>query len=387
MMRAYRLIAPNQLAWQAVPEPLPAQGEVLVRVIACGVCGTDLHLKAQGHAQWRGSALTLGHEIVARVENFTAPDFALTRPSPLSPEASGEGQGVRTTENYPASTERGEAYSPSPFTERGQGGEVPLQPGTLVVIDPQIVCGECYYCRRGRLNLCDHLEHIGLSIDGGFAEYLAVPRRNLYALPPEVTPETCGYYALAEPVATCVAGMNLANPRPDEIVAVVGLGFFGQVYLQLARLWGAVHTIGIDPLPERRALAEQLGATATCPPEDLRALMELTGGQGASVVIDSAGSPNAAQTCIDIARKAGRIIVFGYRAQPVQVDWYQILVKELTVIGSRSSNHAWEQSLWLLQHRKLQLEPLFQFYPCEAIEQAFADAEARRVYKPIVWMR
>ncbi|MFQ3610328.1 MAG: alcohol dehydrogenase catalytic domain-containing protein [Fimbriimonadales bacterium] len=338
-MHAYRLVAPNQLAWQEVPEPIPALGEVRVRVLACGVCGTDLHLKSRGREQWRGSALTLGHEIVGQVVEDP---------------------------NLPTSHPNGDA--------------------PLVVIDPQIVCGECYYCRRGRLNLCDRLEHVGLSIDGGFADYLCVPKRNLYTLPPEVTPETCGTYALAEPVATCVAGMNLANPRPDETVAVVGLGFFGQVYLQLARLWGVERTVGVDPLPERRALAERLGATATCPPDDLSPLMELTGGQGASVVIDAAGSPHAAQTCIDSARKAGRIIVFGYRSQPVQVDWYRILSKELTVIGSRSSNHAWEQSLALLHHHRLQLEPLFQFYPREAIAQAFADAESKRVYKPIVWM-
>ncbi len=346
-MHAYRLVAPGNLAWQEVPDPTPAQGEVLVRVLACGVCGTDLHLKAQGHDYWRGSPLTLGHEIVGEVVS----PYPLTLTPTPSPEAWGEGSSTR-----------------------------------LVVIDPQIVCGTCFYCRRGRLNLCDHLEHIGLSIDGGFADYLAVPLRNLYFLPPEVTPESCGYYALAEPVATCVAGMNLANPRPDETVAVVGLGFFGQVYLQLARLWGVTCTVGIDPLPERRALAEQLGATTTCSPDDLQPLMELTDGRGAHVVIDSAGSPNAAQTCIESARKAGRVIVFGYRSQPVQVDWYQILVKELTIIGSRSSNHAWEQSLELLHLRRLQLDPLFRFYSREKLPTAFADAEAKRVYKPIVWM-
>jgi len=192
----------------------------------------------------------------------------------------------------------------------------------LAVIDLQTVCGECYYCRRGRLNLSDRLEHVGLSTDGGFgggfAEYLCVPKRNLDCLPPEAAHGLCSYYALAEPIATCVAGMNLANPCPEEALAVVGLGFFGQVYLQLARLWGVERTIGIDPLPERRILAEQLGASATCPPEDLKVLMELTAGRGAQVVIDAAGSPNSAQTCLDSAGKAARLIVFGHRSQPVQ---------------------------------------------------------------------
>ncbi|MCS7300954.1 MAG: zinc-binding dehydrogenase, partial [Fimbriimonadales bacterium] len=197
---------------------------------------------------------------------------------------------------------------------------------------------------------------------------------------PESAPrESLWYYALAEPVATCVAGMRLANPQPDEVVAVVGLGFFGQVYAQLARLWGVREVIGLERSPARRAVAQSLGAaTPLSPDEWLSSPIE------AHVVIDAAGSPDAADWCLRVARKAGRVIVFGYRPEPVQADWYQILVKELTVIGSRSSNHAWEFSLQLLHENRLQLAPLIQPYPFDAIEQAFADAEAQRVFKPIL---
>lgn len=337
-MRAFRLVAPHTAQRVELPDPVPQPDEALVEVMACGVCGTDLHLKNLGHGAWRGNPLTLGHEIVGRV-----------------------------------------AHLPS-------DGTGTLQPGDPVVIDPQIVCGACYFCRRGRLNLCDHLEHIGISVDGGFADYIAVPARNLYRVPDGELP--LHEFALVEPVATCVAGMNLAHPRPDEPVAVVGLGFFGQIYLQLARLWGVQTLFGIDPLPHRRELAHQHAQAHTAAPENaLELVRPHTEGRGASVVIDAAGSPTAAQTCIELASKAGRVIVFGYRPEPVQVDWYQILVKELTVIGSRSSNHAWEQSLKLVAQRKLRFEGLTQTYPFDAIEKAFADAESKQVYKPIVLIR
>jgi 2-desacetyl-2-hydroxyethyl bacteriochlorophyllide A dehydrogenase len=254
-----------------------------------------------------------------------------------------------------------------------------LQVGDYVVVDPQIVCGACHFCRRGRLNLCERLEHLGLSIDGGFAEYLAAPVRNLYRVPADAPRETLWRYALVEPVATCVAGMRLANPQPDETVAIVGLGFFGQVYAQLARLWGVERVIALEPNPARRAVADAIGAATPLAPDEWQAQPTQ-----AHVVVDAAGSPDAADWCLRLARKAGRVVVFGYRPEPVQVDWYQILVKELTVVGSRSSNHAWEYSLQLVHANRLVLDPLIDARPFDAIAEAFADAEAQRAFKPIL---
>ncbi|MCS7208331.1 MAG: alcohol dehydrogenase catalytic domain-containing protein [Fimbriimonadales bacterium] len=331
VMHAYRLVAPSQLRWEQVPVPEARIGEALLRVIACGLCGTDLHLKARGHYYWRDQPLTLGHEIVAEV--------------------------VRLPLEY--------------------GGE--LQVGDCVVVDPQVVCGACAYCRRGRLNLCDRLEHLGLSVDGGFAEYLVAPVRNLYKVPDGVPRESLWRYALVEPVATCVAGMRLAHPQPDETVAVVGLGFFGQVYAQLARLWSAHRVLGLELHPARREVARQIGAATPLAPDEWQA-----NPTEAHVVIDAAGSPDAAEWCLRLACKAGRIVVFGYRPEPVQVNWYQILVKELTVIGSRSSNHAWEYALRLVHENRLALDPLIAVYAFDEIEQAFADAETQRVFKPIL---
>jgi L-iditol 2-dehydrogenase len=324
-MRAYRLVAPGEMRFQEIAIPQPSEGEALIRVHACGVCGTDLHLKQRGHHDWRGDALTLGHEIVGEI---------------VQPDS---------------------------------------RAGEWVVVDPQIVCGSCFYCRRGRLNLCERLEHVGIRIDGGFAEYLRVPLRNLYRLPEGVAPEARWQFALVEPVATCVAAMNLANPRPDESVAVVGLGFFGQVFLQLARWWGVQQRFGLDPLPHRREVAEQLSGARVFHPDEARQSQ-----LRAQVVIDAAGSPDAPETCVQIASKAGRIVVFGYRPEPVQLDWYAITLKELCIVGSRSSNHAWEQSLHLVASGALQLRPLTHLYAFEEADEAFQAAQTRQVFKPVL---
>ncbi len=330
-MRAYRLVAPNALRWETVPVPQPRADEALLCVHACGLCGTDLHLKARGHYYWNDQPMTLGHEIVAEIVQL-------------------------------------------PLDYTGA-----LQVGDSVVVDPQLVCGECHFCRRGRLNLCERLEHLGLSVDGGFAEYLAAPVRNLYPVPDDAPREQLWRYALAEPIATCVAGMRLANPQPDETVAIVGLGFFGQVYAQLARLWGAERVIALELSPARREVAAHIGAATPLSPDTWAA-----NPTEAHVVIDAAGSADAADWCLKLARKAGRVVVFGYRPEPVQVDWYQILVKELTIIGSRSSNHAWEYALHLLHTNRLTLDPLIQPRSIDAIESAFVDAEEQKVFKPIL---
>lgn len=338
-MRAYCLIDMNHLEFQEVGEPAAAVDEVLLRVIACGVCGTDLHLKRSGHYAWRGEPLTLGHEIYAEIE------------------------------------------------EVGEEVPFPLQRGDRVVVDPQLVCRECRYCRLGRYNLCDRLEHLGISVPGGFQDYLVVPPQNVYRIDPAVPPHLA---ALTEPVATCVAAIKLAQLTPEDRVLVVGLGFFGQTFLQLARLWGVDLCIGCDPIEERRQLALQLGASMVLDPQEPKAeqkLREITQGLGASVVFDAAGSATAAADCIRFAGKMGRVIVFGYRNLPVVLPWYDLLVKELTVLGSKSSNHAWELSVRLMEQNKLNLEPLVQVYPFERAPEAFAAAEARQILKGVLLLK
>lgn len=336
-MKAYRLVQPGVMAFEEIPVPQPVPGHALLKTLACGVCGTDLHLKNRGHYDWRGNSITLGHEVCAEV-------LEIPEPAEPNPRA--------------------------------------IQTGDRVVIDPQYVCGACRWCRRGRLNLCDHLEHLGIMMDGGFQEYITAPLLNLYRV--ELEPD---YASLAEPLATCVAAMKLAPPVPEDCVLVVGLGFFGQTFMQLARLWGAKTVIGLDPLVERREIAMNLGASAALDPEDPETpnfIKQQTGGLGASVVFDAAGSQSAPADCIRYAGKAGRVVVFGYYPGANELFWHEILAKELTVLGSKSSNHAWELTVQLLTEHALDLQPLTRVYDFDDAPEAFRAAEQREVFKPVL---
>lgn len=342
-MKAYRVISKGKMEFQEVPVPELKAGHALLRVLACGVCGTDVHLKNSGHYEWRGNAITLGHELYAEV------------------------------------VETAQVAAPNPRQ---------VQVGDHVVVDPQIVCGWCRYCRLGRLNLCENLQHIGIAIDGGFQEYIAVPLLNIYPVHWKPSDESLWYYpALAEPVATCVAALDLAKPTPEDSLLVVGLGFFGQTFLQLAQQRGLKTVIGLDPLPHRRETAMQLGTKSVLDPNaaDMEGtLCSLTAGRGPSVVIDAAGTPQAAAACVHLAGKMGRLVVFGYCPEPVSLLWHEILAKELQITGSKSSNHAWEQSVHLLETRQLNLAPLITVYPFDRAADAFHAAETRAVYKPLL---
>jgi threonine dehydrogenase-like Zn-dependent dehydrogenase len=342
-MKAYRLISKGKMEFQEVLVPELSAGQALLKVLACGVCGTDIHLKQSGHYEWLGNAITLGHEVYAEVVELASHNL----PNPQH-----------------------------------------IQIGDRVVIDPQIVCGWCRYCRMGRLNLCENLQHIGIAIDGGLQDYMAAPLTNLYRVQLEPEGDTPWYYpVLAEPVATCVAALKLARSNPEDSLLVVGLGFFGQAFLQIAKRWGIETVVGLDPLPGRREMALQLGATAVLDPASSdyeEALLDWTNGRAASIVIDAAGTPAAAAACVHLAGKTGRVIVFGYCPEPASLLWHEIMAKELQVTGSKSSNHAWEQSVQILEKGHLHLESLIQAYAFDRADEAFHAAETRAIYKPIL---
>ncbi|MGN0685370.1 MAG: alcohol dehydrogenase catalytic domain-containing protein, partial [Gemmiger sp.] len=168
--------------------PDPGPGQVLVRVAACGVCGTDVHIYHGG----KGSAdvtppVVLGHEFSGIIEKL--------------------GDGVED-----------------------------LEVGQLVTVDPNIYCGKCRPCRQGQKQMCHHMRAVGVNMDGGFAECCLVPSAQCVPVPEGTDPELA---AMAEPLACCLHGIDRAGIRPGENVLVVGGGTIGQIMLQLARIAGA----------------------------------------------------------------------------------------------------------------------------------------------------
>jgi threonine dehydrogenase-like Zn-dependent dehydrogenase len=209
-MRVVRLEAVGELHVREVEGQPPAGDELLVRMEACGICGTDRHI-LRGEYPAR-LPVTLGHELAGEV--------------------------VAT------------------------GTEAALPAGTRIAVDPNIACGSCRECRRGDVCLCPRRVALGVDLDGGLAEYAVVPASQAYPLPPDVPAE---WAALCEPLACCLRGLDRVGIRPGMSVAVLGGGVIGQLMVQLARLAGAITIILATRQAGRRALAESLGATARWP--------------------------------------------------------------------------------------------------------------------------
>lgn len=275
-MQAIRLFQTGDLRLVTVPDPAPAPGEVLVRIEAAGICGTDRHL-------YRGEfpctpPVTLGHEFAGIVTALGA-------------------------------------------------GVTGLALGTRVTCDPNIACGTCPHCLRGRVNLCERLSAIGIHRDGGFAEQVAIPAHRTFSLPATLDPQ---HGALCEPLACCLHAVDKGAPRVGERVTILGGGVIGLLTLQLARLAGA-ETLLVTRSPAKRRLAEDLGATATAPTaEAARAIWPA----GADLTIECAGVAETVAMAPCLTRRGGRIVVMGVLPQGVRValEPFDLLVREIDLL-------------------------------------------------------
>ncbi len=286
-MKAVRLERVGRLVMRDVPRPVPGPGDLLVRVEACGVCGTDRHLL-------RGEfpstpPVTLGHEFCGIVESI------------------GDAvEGFRT--------------------------------GTRVTGDPNIACGRCDPCLAGRINLCRNLRAIGIHRDGGFADYVLLPRTQAHELPLSLP---AAHGAFCEPLACCLHGIDLAEIKAGSSVVVLGGGVIGLLVVQLARLAGATRVVLSTRQASRRRLAETLGATGSVDPSagDVVAAVAGPGGSlpgGADVVIECAGVAETVEQTMPLARPGGTVVILGVmpRGAKVSIEPFDLLFRELRVLGS-----------------------------------------------------
>ncbi len=252
--------------------PAPGPGEVLIRIEAAGICGTDRHL-------FKGEfpcapPVTLGHEFAGIVL------------------AAGDG--------------------------------VALAAGTRVTCDPNDWCGDCAECRRGRVNLCERNVATGIHRDGGFAEFAVFPARRAITLPADLDPL---HGAFCEPLACTLHGLDIGAPVAGERVLVIGGGVIGLLALQLAQLAGA-ETMLLTRHPAKRALAGRLGVgeTAATPEEAFRIWP-----QGADLTLECAGVPETVAGAAPLTRKGGRVVVLGVLAQgaEVPIEPFDLLFREI----------------------------------------------------------
>lgn len=299
-MRAVRLQAVGRIEVVEVPTPAPGPGEILVRVLAAGICGTDRHL-------FKGEfpcapPVTLGHEFCG--------------------EVTAVGTGVRQA------------------------------PGTRIACDPNIACGVCDQCLRGRVNLCVHNIAIGIHRDGGLAEYATLPAHR--ALPVgDLDPL---HAAFAEPLACTLHGLDIGAPVPGERVIVLGGGVIGQLAVQLARNAGA-EVMLVTRHPAKRALAERLGATATAATE-AEALARLGG--GAELILECAGVAATVEMAPRLTRAGGRIVILGVlpKGEKVRIEPFDLLFREVQLLHSFINPFTQGRAVAMLRAGQIDVAPL-----------------------------
>lgn len=286
-MKALRLESIGHLFVRDVEKPRPGPDDLLVRVEACGVCGTDRHLL---HGEFPSRPpVTIGHEFAGIVEAMGA-------------DVTG------------------------------------FKIGDRITGDPNISCGRCPQCMAGRVNLCRKLEAIGIHRDGGLADYVIVPQKQAFGIPLSLDPL---HGAFCEPLACCLHGIDMAEIRTGSSVVVLGGGVIGLLTVQLARLAGATTVILSTRQESKRRLAEDVGATATVDPSSTVVIDAIAGPAGlvpggVDIVIECAGVPDTMAQTTKLAKAGGTVVILGVMAQgtKIEIEPFDILFRELRVLGS-----------------------------------------------------
>ena len=282
--------------------------ELLIKVEVCGLCGTDFHIYS-GESYSKPPVIP-GHEFVGIVSDKGSDVF-----------------------NF--------------------------EIGDRVAVDPNIYCGECKYCREGKINYCENLKALGVSINGGFAEYSIVPVSQVYLLPRDFSFNVA---AFIEPLSCSIRGMDQVSIKHGENLVILGSGTIGLLMVQLAKISGAGKIIVIEPIAEKREMAYQLGADYVFDSDSsdlLTRINDLTSG-GADVVIECVGKSEAAELAIRIVRRGGRVILFGLAGKndSININLQEFFLKELTVKSSLLNPFTFSRALNLLINKKIQVEKL-----------------------------
>lgn len=284
-MKSLVVTEPYKLEFYEIPIPqIGTDTEVLVKVKAVGVCGSDIKIY-HGQNTFSSYPRVLGHEAVGEVVET--------------------GKGVTT-----------------------------LKKGDRVVLEPIEYCGKCYACRHGQGNVCEQLKIRGINIDGGYQEYITAEEHKLHRFPDTITWKQA---VMMEPYTLGAQVADRSRVQPDDVALIFGMGPAGMVVLDTFKQLG-VTCIVSDMIPKRLELAGVLGADyiINAAKEDVNArVREITGGMGANVIVDAVGTPKTFEDAVELASAAGTVVPMGYTDTPAAVPTVKIGRKQLTIVGSR----------------------------------------------------
>ena len=312
-MKALVLSEYKHLAIEDAPKPQPADDELLIRIRACGICGSDVH-GFDGSTGRRIPPIVMGHEAAGVIEAV------------------------------------------------GRGGRS-FRVGDRVTFDSTVYCGDCFYCRRGQVNLCDRREVIGVSTPlfrrmGAFAEYVTVPERIAYALPDTMP---FAHAALIEAASVAVHGASLTPLEPGDAAVVVGAGMIGLLTLQAIREAGAERVFVVDVDDTRLEMARGLGATETFNSKTQNVVAEIkkrTEGRGADVALECVGITDAIGLAIESVRKGGAVTLVGNVAPKIELALQSVVSRQIRLQGSCASCGEYPECIAMMADGRIRVEPL-----------------------------
>lgn len=322
----------NRMELREVPMPVISDDEVLIRVMAAGVCITDLHVYS-GQFAYGAPPHILGHEIAGCIEAV--------------------GAAVRD-----------------------------WKPGDRVVTETSIGCGKCRFCRSGQRHLCPELTEIGFTPNnGGYAQFTKAPAANLFRIPDAVSYEEAG---ILEAVVCPVGALMRLGVRFEENAVVFGVGPAGLAFIQGLKLLGASKVIAVARDDFRLERARRFGADVTinARTEDVDArILQETGGLGADLVCEAAGAPDTISAAFRAARSAGRVILYGIPGDRdvIQLPTSAIIMKQLSVYGAAGNPEVWEPLLGAVARGAINLRDMVTHrFPLSQINQAFDAMRTKR---------
>ena len=314
-MKAAVLVGTQNIEIKDVPDPKPGPGEVVVRVRACAICGTDLtfFMAGPGILGEGVDQRIMGHEMCGDIEEV--------------------GEGV---EGWHA--------------------------GDRVVVEPTIACLKCHYCANHQYNRCLSGEFTGIHIDGGFAELAKVPAYQLHKLPDETT-----YFegALVEPLAVALRGVWHSEMKPGDTVAVLGAGPIGMLTMLWARAGGAGKIFATEVAESRLVDAKALADMVLNPSQAdvVGEIVSQTDGLGPDIVFECSGNPAAQELAFNLSRKGGCVVILGVGHENVPIPFQQVLTKEITIKGSVAyasllGNGEFPKCIEFLKSGRIDLSPI-----------------------------
>lgn len=330
-MQAVIFPAPSRVTLEEVADPPCEIDEVVVRVAQVGICGTDLHI-------YRGEypsafPLIAGHEFGGEIVEV--------------------GKGVTQ-----------------------------LRPGQRVAVDPNLACGQCHFCRRQAANHCLNWQGIGVTLPGGFAEYVAAPARACYPVPDALTDAQA---AFVEPLSCVIHALNRLRVWPGDDVLIFGAGPMGLLLVQALRHSGASQLVVVEKEATRRSLARQMGATAVLDSDttQLERLWQLAP-HGFGVVVDATGVPAVIEQALGFLKPRGQYLQFGVAPEGATVRWspYKVFRNDWTIIGSFALCYTFQPAIAWLANGVVDIASLISHtLPLADFQSGFQDFAAGRTLK------